>query len=219
MYLKALRIENFRAVRQTSIAFDNSTALIGENDCGISSVLDALELVLGFEEKQRAFPPWIFHRPVGSGQPSGPVRIRLRFSERHPGEWDGEEYGPFRFLLLEESKQSREIWYETRIEPGGDTGGAAQHRLRSPGSRARTSDPDLIGRFRRMNPVIRVSAGMLTGHGDAPGEIREDRFSEYKLSPEMRALSVRAMSIPAETPAAVTTSPSNTTRSRVGIAP
>ena len=59
MYLKGLRIENFRAVRQTSIAFDNSTALIGENDCGISSVLDALELVLGFEEKQRAFPPWV----------------------------------------------------------------------------------------------------------------------------------------------------------------
>jgi putative ATP-dependent endonuclease of OLD family len=188
LFLKGLRIENFRAVRQTSIAFDNSTALIGENDCGISSVLDALELVLGFEEKHRAFPPWIFHRLVGSGQPSGPVRIRLRFSERHPGEWAGEEYEPFRFLLPEESRRRREIWYETRIQPGGGDNGAARYRLRSPGSGERTSDPDLIGRFRRMNPVIRVSAGMLTGHGETFEGIRDGRFSEFKVSPEMRDL-------------------------------
>ena len=43
MFLRGVRIENFRAIRKTTIGFDEGTVLIGENDCGISSVLDALE--------------------------------------------------------------------------------------------------------------------------------------------------------------------------------
>ena len=87
MYLQGLRIENFRAIRKTTISFDNGTALIGENDCGISSVLDVLELALGFEDKSWDYAPWLFHRPVDSDQPSGPIRVQLRFCERSRGEW------------------------------------------------------------------------------------------------------------------------------------
>ncbi len=88
MYLKALRIENFRGIRKTMIHLDDGTALIGENDCGISSVLDALELALGQEEEPDNYPAWLFHRVPGSVSPAGPIRLQLRFREAKAGEWE-----------------------------------------------------------------------------------------------------------------------------------
>jgi len=191
MYLLGLRIENFRAIRKTAISFDDGTALIGENDCGISSVLDALELALGFDEKTRKFPPYLFHQSGNPGQPNGPIRIQLRFGERHKGEWQDTEYAPFSFLLPEPSKRLRELWYEIFIEPAEGKWSAAQYRLRAPGSKVKSSDPKLIVRFRRMNPVIRVSAGTLTGHGEPHLESASQINPEHKVSPEIQGLMAR----------------------------
>lgn len=45
MRLKALRLKNFRSYKDTkTINFDNLTALIGKNDVGKSTILDALEI-------------------------------------------------------------------------------------------------------------------------------------------------------------------------------
>lgn len=191
MLLRGLRIENFRAIRNSTISFGEGTALIGENDCGISSVLDALELVLGFDEKNKVFPPWLFHRQSETQDPVGPIRVQLRFIERHEGEWTGEEYEPFQFLLPVRAKRLREIWCEATIEPGDQDGATARYRLRSPGSKVRASDAKLIGRFRRMNPVIRVSAGMLTGRGDSPLKQVQESTSGLKVSREIQRLADR----------------------------
>ena len=191
MLLLGLRIENFRAIRKTAISFDDGTALIGENDCGISSVLDALELALGFDEKTRDFPPYLFHQSGNPGRPSGSIRIQLRFSERHKGEWQDAEYAPFSFLLPEHGNRLRELWYEIFIAPAEGKLSTAQYRLRSPGSKVKSSDSKLIVRFRRMNPVIRVSAGMLTGHGEPLVESASQITPEHKVSPEVQGLMVR----------------------------
>ncbi|MBT8059739.1 MAG: DUF2813 domain-containing protein [Gammaproteobacteria bacterium] len=191
MYLRALRIENFRAIRKSALSFDDGTALIGENDCGITSVLDALELVLGFDEKSRRYPPWLFHRDLETGRPRGPIGIQLRFAERHAGEWSGAEYEPFEALLPAAGKRPRELWYEARVSPAGARDGEAEYRLRSPRIKARSSDPDLIGRFRRMNPVIRVPAGMLSGHGPARNWPDGREADGLKVSKEMRDLMAR----------------------------
>jgi putative ATP-dependent endonuclease of OLD family len=191
MFLLGLRIENLRAIRKTTISFDDGTALIGENDCGISSVLDALELALGFDEKPRKFPPYLFHQSGNPGRPSGPIRIQLRFGERHKGEWQDANYAPFSFLLPEHGDRLHELWYEIFIEPAEGKWSNAQYRLRSPGSKVKSSDPKLIGRFRRMNPVIRVSAGMLTGHGEPYSESASRISPEHKVSPEIQGLMTR----------------------------
>ena len=191
MYLQGLRIENFRAIRKTTISFDNGTALIGENDCGISSVLDVLELALGFEDKSRDYAPWLFHRPVDSDQPSGPIRVQLRFCERSRGEWQDEDHAPFHFLLPERERRLHELWYEILIHPEENGGATSRYRLRSPGSKLKTSDPRLIGRFRRMNPVIRVSAGMLTGHGPTRSAWEDGIDPALKVSSEIRQLMSR----------------------------
>jgi putative ATP-dependent endonuclease of OLD family len=187
MFLQGLRIENFRAIRKTVISFDDGTALIGENDCGISSVLDALELALGFDDKDRSFPPHLFHREHGSDRPNGPIRLQLRFSERRKGDWNGEEFAPFEFLLPERGNRLQQIWYEISIRPGDKP----QFRLRSPGSGEKSSDPKLIGRFRRMNPVIRVSAGALTGHGEPLSAAAGRLNGTLKVSPEVLGLMKR----------------------------
>ena len=192
MLLRTLRIENFRAIRKTAIRLDDGTALIGENDCGISSVLDALELVLGHDAGEHEIPDYLFHRERGSGRPSGPIRIRLGFSERCTGEWDGEAFAAFHPLLPADFRRTRELWYETTIVPGdGETSPRVTSSLRSPGVKGKTSEPGLLGRLRRMNPVVRVRAGMLTGRGGLHARPAAEPRGGFKISPEVRALMSR----------------------------
>ena len=191
MFLRGLRIENFRAIRKTDISLDDGTSLIGENDCGISSVLDALELVLGHEHKKQAIPPWLFHRD-NSGEPAGKIRIRLMFRERYRGEWDGNEYSAFESFLAGYPKRPRELWYETTITSGEEGKDArVEHRLRSPGVKGTTSDKKIVGRLRRMNPLIRVSAGMMTGHGRSAEWFEHGDDPALKISPVVRDLATR----------------------------
>jgi putative ATP-dependent endonuclease of OLD family len=188
MFLQALRIENYRAIRKAAINFDDSTALIGENDCGISSVLDALELALGHEDGPLILPPYLFHHVAGSNEPSGPIRLQLRFRENQPGEWEAETYAPFSVILSGCSDRIRELWYEIRIYPGNDAASKPEFRLRSPGCKAKSSDPTLIRLVRQLNPVVRVSAGMLTGHGRPSPEKDVQRSAMRSFTPEIATL-------------------------------
>ena len=119
MFLHTLRIENFRAIGKATIHFDDGTALIGENDCGISSVLDALELALGCEEEPEVYPAYLFHRSPGSTSPAGSIRFQLRFRENSNGEWDDADHAPFSSVLPKRTDQPRELWFEMSIQPGG----------------------------------------------------------------------------------------------------
>jgi putative ATP-dependent endonuclease of OLD family len=81
MLLSSVRIENFRALRFAKICFDPTTVLIGENDCGRSSVMEAVALALGWHslEGEFSFQPFHVHRSE-QASPS-PIRIVLEFSE------------------------------------------------------------------------------------------------------------------------------------------
>lgn len=188
MYLHALRLENFRGIRKTTIHFDDGTALIGENDCGISSVLDALELALGREEEPDAYPAWLFHRLPGSVSPAGSIRIQLRFREAREGEWSDKEYAPLSAILPKPGDQSRQLWFEIVIRPGNGEKTTAELRLRSPGNKNNSSDPELIKLIRQLNPVIRVSAGVLTGHGRPAAGQTQPPATETLFTPEISSL-------------------------------
>lgn len=188
MFLRELRIENFRAIRAGTFSFDDGTALIGENDCGISSVLDALELVLGGEPEGGTYPPWLFYRDPETDEVAGPIRIRLKFAEREEGEWQTEALASLSPLLSPQRTPVREIVYEIRIQPGPDEFGRARFALGSPGKRAEAAEPAIIGRFRRLNPVIRVSAGMLTGRGGWGLASQDRSTAKFRMSPDIQAL-------------------------------
>ncbi len=188
MFLHGLRIENYRAIQKAFINFDDGTALIGENDCGISSVLDALELALGHEDGPLTLPSYLFHHVAGSNKPNGPIQLQLRFRESQPGEWETETYAPFSAVLSQDSDRHRELWYEIRIKPEQSGASKAEFRLRSPGNKAKSSDPGLIRLLRQLNPVVRVSAGMLTGHGRPSSEKGVQRSDMQSFAPEIATL-------------------------------
>ena len=91
MRVAKICIRNFRGIRHLDLAFDETTVLIGENNSGKTSVLDALRLCLSeFGSGRRiVFDPLDFHLPDGSSDPSGvdSIGIEITFAERVSGEW------------------------------------------------------------------------------------------------------------------------------------
>ena len=74
MKIKSVTIKNFRALRVLSIDFSNMTVIIGENDCGKTSVMLALEVF--FEGKKLNDPADYFKKEIGT-----PVVIDMVFHE------------------------------------------------------------------------------------------------------------------------------------------
>ena len=57
MPLRRIEIEGFRGIRRMALDLEGTTALIGENSCGKTSVLDALELAFGHRGDLPRFGP------------------------------------------------------------------------------------------------------------------------------------------------------------------
>ncbi|HEX6971137.1 MAG TPA: DUF2813 domain-containing protein, partial [Limnochordia bacterium] len=66
MLLRSVRLDHFRAVKSARISFDRTTVLIGENDCGRSSIMEAVALALGWNSPagQFLFQPFHTHRSI-----------------------------------------------------------------------------------------------------------------------------------------------------------
>ena len=74
MRIRNVKIKNYRALRKLSIDLSNMTVIIGENDCGKTSVMLALEVF--FEAKKLADPADYFKKDI-----STPVVIEAEFHE------------------------------------------------------------------------------------------------------------------------------------------
>ena len=94
MFLTRINIANFRGIRQLSLNLDDSTILIGENNTGKTTVLDALQACLSRNLNRRGsiFSEYDYHLSDGDSQPveSDPIEITLWFAERYEGEWPDE---------------------------------------------------------------------------------------------------------------------------------
>lgn len=168
MQLESLTVENFRAIRSAHVSFDATTVLIGENDCGLSSLLEALALALDAEADGTAprFQPYHFHRqePRPDAAPAGPIRIELCFRERRKGEWNALADSPLGPLLDGPARERRILVLEIRAVPARDDAAAtAEWRLRRddlPAGRVLHA-PEALAFLRRMSPLIRMRGGLL----------------------------------------------------------
>lgn len=92
MKITKVRIENFRGLKELELDLDKTTVLIGENNSGKTSVLDALRLCLRDLGPRRrvVFDGFDFHLKDGAAEPhsADPLRVEISFSEQSPGEWD-----------------------------------------------------------------------------------------------------------------------------------
>ncbi|MEW6776463.1 MAG: DUF2813 domain-containing protein [Bdellovibrionota bacterium] len=92
MKLKEITIENFRGIRSLCLPLDGLTVLIGENNTGKSTVLEAIRLILtrGFGVRRDArFTEYDFHLKDATATPqtADPISIKLHFSETKENEW------------------------------------------------------------------------------------------------------------------------------------
>lgn len=94
MLLKQIDIKNFRGIESLSLPLDDLCVLIGENNAGKSSILDALRLCLTRSLTRRAsiFEEYDYHLVNSSAEPSKakPIEITLTFAESEEGEWPDE---------------------------------------------------------------------------------------------------------------------------------
>ncbi len=91
MFLERIDISRFRGIQQLSIRLDQTTVLIGENNTGKSTILDAVQLGLGSaatNERVR-FTEYDHYLPTSDSHASDsdPIEIVLHFSEQSNEEW------------------------------------------------------------------------------------------------------------------------------------
>jgi len=162
MYLRSIRIENYRAVREGWISLDKTTVLIGENDCGRSSVIEALMLVLGsrgetFESRLR---PFHFHRrPDGT---TGPLRVILHLVEDTPGSWSPP--GSVQQAFPAGSSRRLELDFELRAVLDGLTEGISTCcylRVSRDGDSIPCGD-EVLTWLREMIPALWLRSGLLS---------------------------------------------------------
>lgn len=94
MFLEQIDIINFRGIRNLSLKLDETTVLIGENNTGKTTILDALQICLSRSLTRRSgiFSEYDYHMPQMDSQPadSESIEITLRFAEQSVGEWSDE---------------------------------------------------------------------------------------------------------------------------------
>jgi len=73
MEIASLKIENFRGVQDGSVRFSPHTVLVGANNCGKTTVIEALALLFGRDRMIRQLTEHDFH----GSNPQPPDRIRL----------------------------------------------------------------------------------------------------------------------------------------------
>lgn len=194
MFLRSLDVRNFRGILTGRLDLDETTVLIGENDCGKSSLLSALEVVLASGNGDR---PVIelhhFHRPLDPAGPlQGPVRIELVFEERLAGDWSEASLGSLAAVLAAPSSGVRRLSVTVRAEaPGDDSPPVTHWTILSPGARKAPSedDPGHLGTIRRLCPLVWLQSGMLLGAtavaaADGNGDPASGRLAELAAEVE-----------------------------------
>lgn len=180
MYLRRLQIENYRGIREGTLTLEETTVLFGENDCGRSSIIEALALVLGsrgerFEERLQ---PYHFYRDA-KGE-LGPLRVRLRIGEEAAGTWQLPECMKKAFGGAQRGRHEFDFEFAAVLDPASN---AIRHswRMQAAGrpGRAVENNPETLEWLRMMVPLLLLRPGFQAA---APGTEFEPE------DPSLRAL-------------------------------
>lgn len=168
MYLSRLEIENFRGIRFARLEFGETTVLIGENDSGKTTLLEAICIVLSPQVENRSivFRPQDFFMVTGPTgyQTVGPLNIRLTFRERKPDEWSFMQKNELGLVLKDERNILQELTLEVKanpVESGESTEARWLIKVEGKSQLGYSDDPAILAWIRRLNPVFRIKSGIL----------------------------------------------------------
>lgn len=175
MRIATLEVANYRGIASARVDFDETTVLIGENDCGRSSLLSALHLALASGNADRpALQDHHFHR-TPEGHVAGPLAISLRIVETRAGEWDAERLPALSELLGPPGPQRRSLLLRIEADPAP----AHEARWVITGAAGEGRDlPAQLAELRQLCPLVWLQGGLLlgctpTGDGGDAGPLAE----------------------------------------------
>jgi putative ATP-dependent endonuclease of OLD family len=168
MYLSRLEIDNFRGIRSAKLDFSETTVVIGENDSGKTTLLEAVCLILSPLPANQTivFRSRDFFMKAGPEgfKPVGPLSIRLTFRERKPDEWSYMRNNDFGLSLPDDASLLQELTLEVKADPApGGEESKARWRIIVEGRNQLNFSDDLsvLSWIRRLNPVFRIKSGFL----------------------------------------------------------
>ncbi len=91
MKLKKITIKNFRGIKEIDLPLGDVTYLIGENNCGKTTILDAIKLSLSRSVTRKgSFTEYDYHLPDKATQPStaDPIEIKFYYLEDINDRWE-----------------------------------------------------------------------------------------------------------------------------------
>lgn len=117
MRIRRIDVENFRALRDSTLKVSDTTALLGENNCGKSAFLLALDLFF-------SNAPKVNERDFSDGDTSDPIDITVHFGSLTPSERDefesnllGDELIVTRRLIAGNPKESGQFFVSAEVNP------------------------------------------------------------------------------------------------------
>jgi putative ATP-dependent endonuclease of OLD family len=179
MFLRRVRIESFRGIERLDLALDPTTILIGENNTGKTSLLDALNICLGPGSGATVpFRSSDFRRVGGDeGEPAPrPIRVLLRFREHRSGAWK-RKGSPLGGVMMMRAGR-HEIRLLVTAIPDSAEQPEVQWRFLDLNNEpiGPESDPALLAEVRRLSPflLLRADRGLATYDGDTDQDELED---------------------------------------------
>ncbi len=160
MLLSHARIEHFRGVVRLDIDFEATTVLIGEHASGKTSVLEALAICLGHQNRgdEFAFAQHDFHlRPLGVDGSPPPIHVRMTFVEREQDEWD--TLGELATAFSDDGSGRRQLTLDVEARQNDGSIDATWQFLDSHGDPLKPQpEARLLRTLRQLSPFLLVRA-------------------------------------------------------------
>ena len=167
MYLRSIRIANYRGIAEAEVTLEPVTLLLGENDSGKSSILEALSLILGAQEDRFEARLKAIHFHRGPTDAAGAMEIRLRFREEAAGSWHPPDALASAIRSEHSSPRAMEFVFQATLDPITNgihpswfiDGKGAGPTLKD--------DAALLDWIRRLVPVLWLRSGLIALHATA----------------------------------------------------
>lgn len=165
MNLKEISIENFRGIKKLNLSLDNLTVLIGENNIGKSTILDAIRLVLthGFTVRRAGqLTEYDFHLGSSDATPqkADPITIILHFAESEMDEWSDETIQQLNEVIQIDNDGLNHIWLcmKGAYQPATSTFDANWSFLNPNGITLQLRNNSIFNILSRLVPIFFLSA-------------------------------------------------------------
>jgi putative ATP-dependent endonuclease of the OLD family len=158
-------VENFRGFKKLTLDFNRTTVLIGENNSGKSSILEAVHLALGRGMSRRSSPFSDFdhHLATADAEPANAPQMVLTFTfrEQAKDEWPDEVVQALEKAIQVRADGLQEVVFQARSRYDKSTNGFVSEWAfldLSGNALPAAKNPRMLADLQQLNPVFLLAA-------------------------------------------------------------